>query len=519
MRSKITRRDVLSGTAVAAGAFAAPMILKRSAAFGQALPDPDKVLSEIKLGNYVKPAYLEQFGLGPDDVIWDPDKDWIRTVDWERVRREFSGQTTRFAVGAADAQSVQERLEPFRQLSGMDVEVIPIPDDSLFDKVMTDFQAGAGRFDAVQYFSPYLGDFAAPGFLHPLEDYVDKWNYDLSDFADTYRLNYAYFGGKTFGIPYDCDIQMVHVRESLFRDVVGQSVDPAQTIATYDDLIRFSRELHKKKEGVSGIGLMTQRGFWSTYTWQHVAAQHGFHMFDENWEPQIESDASVKAVEIILALQNYAPAGVTGWGWPENRSAWLAGQTGMNIAWQDQGNQATRPDQSSIHDDGIVTLFEPRGTGPNARFAPPNIAGSTSSVAANARNPEAGFLVLAFFTTASLQAMNGANANGVGPGQLSVIGNPKFQKIMTAAEVWHKSVGHSWCAPRIPGSLSIDIEIGNQLNAIFTGNASVKEGLAKAQQRARQIMKRNRFYSDTPPVAYSDLAPGLYLGEGKELPF
>jgi multiple sugar transport system substrate-binding protein len=519
MARQVSRRHFLAGTAAATGALAAPQILKPSAAFGQSLPDPDKVLAEIKPGNYVKQDYLEQFGIGPDDELWDPNKDWIRIVDWEKIRSQFAGETTRFAVGAADAQSVSERLEPFRQLSGMDVEVVPIPDDSLFDKAMTDFKSGAGRFDAIQYFSPYLGDFAAPGYLTALDEYVEKWNYPLSDFADTYRLNYAYFGDKVYGIPYDCDIQMVHVRNSVFEDVTGSRAGLADTLQTYDDVLKYAKQLHKPDQGHSGVAMMTQRGFWATYTWQHIAAQYGFDMFDSDWEPQVDSEASVKAVEMMLALQKNAPTGVTGWGWPENRSAWLAGQTAMNIAWQDQGNQATRPDQSSIAGDDVTTVFEPRGTGPNARFAPPNIAGSTSSVSTHAKNPEAGFLVLAFFTTASLEAMNGANANGVGPGHKSVIGNPKFQKIMTAADVWYKSLGHSWCAPRIPGALSIDISIGNQLNAIMTGNKPVKEGLQEAQRRARAVMERNRFYTDNPPVEYTKVEPGLYLGKDKPLPF
>jgi multiple sugar transport system substrate-binding protein len=210
---------------------------------------------------------------------------------------------------------------------------------------------------------------------------------------------------------------------------------------------------------------------------------------------------------------------VTGWGWPENRAAWLGGQTAINIAWQDQGNQSTRPDQSTIWEDEVLTLFEPMGTGAGARFAPPNIAGSTSSIAKNAPNPEAGFLMLAFFTTASLQAMNGANANGVGPGYKSVINNPKFQQIMRSAEVWAKEVDYCWCAPRIPGGLPIDISFGNELNAAMTGNKSIKDALADGQKRVRQIMERNGFYSGKAPVDYASIAPGLWLGKDKPLPF
>ena len=519
MNSEMSRRQFMQTTALAVTALATPVVLRGTAALAATLPDPDKVLSSINCGNFVKKDYLEQFGIGPNELLWDPKKDWIRTADWEAIRSKFAGQKTRFAIGAADADSVSANLDPFRKLSGMDVEVVPIPDDQLFDKAMTDFSAGAGRFDTIEYFSPYLGDFAAPGYLHDISEYVDKWKFPMDDFADTYRLNYGYVGDKMYGIPYDCDFQMIQVRGKAFKDVTGQDVHEHGTIRTYDDLLKFADELNKPKKGYSGIALMTQRGFWATYTWQHIAAQFGLELFNDKWEPQFDSEAGMKAAEIIMKLQKSAPAGVTGWGWPENRSAWLGGQTAMNIAWQDQGNQALRKDQSTIWNDDIVSLYEPLASASNAHFAPPNIAGSTASVAANAKNPEAGFLMLAFFCTASIQAMNGANANGVGAGYKSVINNKNFQKIMVSAPVWAAEVDYAWCAPRIPGGLPIDIALGNELNAAFTGNKSIKDALTEGTKRAKEIMKRNGFYSGKPPVDYATIKDRLWLGKDKKLPY
>jgi multiple sugar transport system substrate-binding protein len=519
MRDEISRRQFVKSTALAAGALAAPTIWRVDAAFADTLPDPDEVLKTINLGNYVNKQYLEQFGLGPDDLLWDPKLDWIRTADWEAIRSKFAGQTVRFAMGAADASSVSTYIDPFRKLSGMQVEVVAIPDAQLFDKAITNFQTKAGRFDAIEYFSPYLGDFAAPGYLYDISEFVEKWKFPMHDFVDTYRLNYAQWGDHLYGIPYDCDFQQFQVRGKQFKQILGSDVHEHGTIKTYDDLLRVAKELNKPKLGFSGIGLMTQRGFWATYSWQHVGAQHGLRLFDENWEPQFDSEAGIKAAEIILEMQKSAPAGVTGWGWPENRGAWLGGQVAMNMAWQDQGNQCYRKDQSTIWDDDVVTIYEPLASEGAPHFAPPNVAGSTSSVAASAKNPEAGFLMLAFYTTASLQAMNGANANGVGAGYGSVINNKNFQKIMVPADVWAAEVPYAWCAPRIPGGLPIDIALGNQLNAAFTGNKSIKDALKEGNRMAKEIMKRNGFYSDKPPLAYDSIKDRIWLGKDKKLPF
>ncbi|MDW3223348.1 MAG: extracellular solute-binding protein [Paracoccaceae bacterium] len=511
----LSRRSFLKSSSAAG--FAAGGLSFGSAALADGhLPDPQSVLDDISINKYVRQDYRDLYGMSDDKPIWDSNKDWIRTVDWEAVRSELAGTTVRFAIGAADAESAAEGLVPFEKLSGITVELVPIPDDSFYDKALAEFISGNASFDALQFFSPWLGDFAAPGFLASLDDYADKWGLPLDDFYDTYRLNYGFFNGKMYGIPFDCDIQMVHVRKGYMETLLGGSVDKVTSIPTYDELIRVSGELNKIEPGVSGVGMMAAPGFWSTYTWEHIAAQAGMMLFDENWEPIFNGDAGMKGLEIIMALTKNANEGHAGAGWPENRAAWLGGQVATNISWQDSGTQAMRPDQSQIVDD-FVTIYEPRIDG--GRFAPPNIAGSTSCVAASAQNPEGAFLMLAFLTTGSIMAMNEANANGVAPGYKSVLTNTNLQEVSQPAKVWADSLEHAWCSPRLPGAFPIEQAIGNEINRAVVGQITPKEALDNAAAAVKQIMSSNGFYQGNDPVDYAAAAPGLYVGEGKDLPF
>ena len=138
---------------------------------------------------------------------------------------------------------------------------------------------------------------------------------------------------------------MVHIRPSVFKKI-GIDADRVNSIATYDDMIRIAPELNKAEKGVNAIGMMCGRGFWATYTWQHIAAQYGMQLFNENWEPIFNGDAGVKGLETIVALSKHAIEGVAAADWPTNRAAWLGGQVACNISWQDSGTQATRADQS-----------------------------------------------------------------------------------------------------------------------------------------------------------------------------
>ena len=508
-RRSFLRTGAAFGLASVPAGFALPALAKSD------LPDIQSILDKISVAGYVREDYRNLYKM-TDDPLWDPKKDWIRTVDWEKVRSEQAGKTVRFAIGAADADSAAAGLKPFEALSGITVELVPIPDDSFYDKAIAEFISGNASFDALQFFSAWLGDFAGPGFLAPLDDYAAKWKLPLDDFYDTYRLNYGYFGGKLVGIPFDCDIQMVHVRNSVMEKVLGGPVDRVKSIPTYDELIRVSAEANKLGGGVAGIGMLGARGFWATYTWEHIAAQAGMQLFDDNFQPQLTSDASMKGMDILLALSKNAIEGVAGASWGENRAAWLGGQVATNISWQDSGTQAMRPDQSKIVGD-FTTIYEPRIAG--GIWAPPNIAGSTSCVTATAQNPEGAFLMLAFLTTSSIMAMNEANANGVAPGYHSVLSNEKMRAVSQPMKVWSESLDHAWCSPRIPGMFEMDQALGNEINRAITGQITGKEALENGQKAWAAILTKNGFGTDKAPVKYADVKPGTYVGAGKPLPF
>ena len=444
LTNKLSRRSLLKATA-ATGAVAAVggvNMFNINGAFA-AMANPADVLANINVANYVHKDYQKQFNLKGDETLWDPKKDWIRTVDWEAVRKEHAGKTVRLLISSDDREAALAGTKPFFELSGIKIDLVAIPDSDMQNKIVSEAVSGNPSFDCVQFFSPWLGDFAAQGMLAKLDDYAAKWKLPLDDYYDTYRLNYANFGDKgMFGIPFDCDLQQVHIRKSVFKKVLGKDPDAINTIPSYEEMIRLAPELNKAEKGVAGIGMMAGRGFWATYLWEHIAAQHGMMLFNDKWEPIFNGDAGVKGLETILALSKNAIEGVAAADWPTNRGAFLGGQIACNISWQDSGNQATRPDQSKLGDD-IMTIYEPRVKG--GVYCPPNIAGSTSAVAASSPEPEAAFLLLAFLTTASIMAMNEANANGVAPGYRSVLNNENLRKVSQPAKIWSESLDYAWC--------------------------------------------------------------------------
>jgi multiple sugar transport system substrate-binding protein len=107
----MSRRSFLR-TGVALGATAGVMGLKTPALAQSDLPDVQSVLDQITVENYVRADYRQLYNMS-NEPLWDPARDWIRGVDWEKVRTELAGTTVRFAIGAADQESAAEGLVPF----------------------------------------------------------------------------------------------------------------------------------------------------------------------------------------------------------------------------------------------------------------------------------------------------------------------------------------------------------------------------------------------------------------------
>ena len=97
--NKLSRRSLLKATAAtgAAAAVGGVNLFNVNRAFA-AMMNPADVLANINVANYVHKDYQKQYNLNGDELLWDPKKDWIRTADWEGIRKAHAGKTVRFLI-------------------------------------------------------------------------------------------------------------------------------------------------------------------------------------------------------------------------------------------------------------------------------------------------------------------------------------------------------------------------------------------------------------------------------------
>src|SRR5207247_2582874 len=98
--------------------------------------------------------------------------------------------------------------------TGCKVKVVEVPTAEMFTKIMQEYRAGTGAYDALNVIPAWMPDLAQAGALEPLDAMVDKYGYrdELKKIAPTYRDNQMTVGDKIYGFPDDGDVFVMYYR-------------------------------------------------------------------------------------------------------------------------------------------------------------------------------------------------------------------------------------------------------------------------------------------------------------------
>src|SRR5712692_8669658 len=119
--------------------------------------------------------------------------------------QKYKGQTITI-VWEAGLQS----LDPlhfsgpkWKELTGIDVKVIEVATAEMFTKIMQEYKAGTGAYDALNVIPAWMPDLAGAGALEVLDPYVAKYGYadELQKIAPTFRDNQMKVNDKIYGFP------------------------------------------------------------------------------------------------------------------------------------------------------------------------------------------------------------------------------------------------------------------------------------------------------------------------------
>ena len=233
--------------------------------------------------------------------------------------------------------------------TGCKVKVIEVPTAEMFTKIMQEFRAGTGAYDALNVIPAWMPDLVQAGALEVLDPYVDKYGFraELQKIAPTYRDNQMTVNGKIYGFPDDGDVFLFYYRKDIFaradlkkafKAKHNYDLAPPKTWKQFDEIGSFLTDA-LKKDGTYGAAFFREPPY-TMFMFQERFRVEGGKFFDANMKATVNSPIGVQVLTDMRKENRFMPPGVEKFGFVENLATFLKGESAMTISWPPYGRFA-----------------------------------------------------------------------------------------------------------------------------------------------------------------------------------
>ncbi len=429
---------------------------------------------------------------------WDPTEyitttDWVRSIDWGKVKSKYAGQTVTMACEGVDISAPQTFQPGFQGISGASLQLFGIPPETLHEKLMAEFTAGTGRYDTAELFGAWAQAYFP--YMIDIRPFAQTYGVDLKDIHPAFRMMNTGPNGELLGVVEDADLHSFICRKNLL-DKAGLKIP-----TTWDEVLEACEVLKPigAKEGwYPWITYYSAKGFLTFWYWGTIAVQFRDVTYTrlDSWEPNFVGDeeGGVRALEIHKKLLEYSPPGSINNTYELGREQWLAGLGAMATSHQCWPRQSYDPELSKIsplNTDNIIEIRPyPKGT---TNHAPENITTTYLGIPKTSKQQELAFLWSVYMNSQESSALMGCHGTGVESGFVSVISNPKVWKGQPAYKnIWETA----WTAATetfvyIPEAYAIEEAAGAEIYRYLDGSEpSAKKALQNAEAEVRKILDK-----------------------------
>ncbi|MGV2939726.1 ABC transporter substrate-binding protein [Mesobacillus sp. LC4] len=251
--------------------------------------------------------------------------------DKEKDGGTKSGEKTEISFWHAMSGPGQEALDGIVAdfNNSQDKVVVNAEFQGTYEEALTKLRSVGGTDNApaiMQVFEVGTKYMIESGFIEPMQTFIDKDNYDLSQLEENI-LNYYKVDGKLYSMPFNSSTPVMIYNKDAFKEAGLDSESPPQT---FSEVKAAAEKLTKKNERF-GFSMLTYGWFFE----QLVATQGGLYVDNDNGR----SDDATKAVfngeeglRVFKFLDDMNKAGTFGnygTNWDDIRAAFQTGKVAM----------------------------------------------------------------------------------------------------------------------------------------------------------------------------------------------
>ena len=399
-------------------------------------------------------------------------------------------------VNNGDMIRMQGYTDDFTAKTGHEVEWVTLEENVLRQRVTTDISTKGGAFDIMtigMYETPIWG---ANGWLIPLDNLSAE--YDVDDILPAMRGGLSH-DGTLYAAPFYGESSMVMYRTDLV-EATGMAMPEAPT---WEQIAELARAMTDREKGINGICLRGKAGWGEGGAFITVTANSfGARWFDENWKAQFDQPEWANALNFFVDLMADAgPPGYATNGFNENLSLFQQGRCGMWIDATVAASFVTNPNDSTVADKVGFALAPDTGLGKRSNW----LWAWALAIPAGTQKADAAKQFIEWATSKDYIELVAAKEGwaNVPPGaRTSLYENPEYQKVpfaqktlesINAADPMNPTVkpvpyvGIQFVA--IPEFAGIATEVSQEFSAVYAGQQTVDEALAKAQALTTDAME------------------------------
>lgn len=416
-------------------------------------------------------------------------------------RRDSAGELTVATVNNADMILMQRLSREFEHESGIKLHWVVLGESILRQRLTVDVSTGGNTFDVITIGSYETPLWAARGWLVSLDDFGADYDYD--DIFDVIRQGLSY-QGRLYAAPFYGESSFTYYRSDLFARA-GLTM-PEQP--SYEDIRHFASLLHDPARGVYGICLRGEPGWGQNVAYLSTLVHaFGGRWVDLEWKPQLTSPEWTQAVSLYVSLlRDFGPPGSVSDGYNEDRALFSTGNCAL---WVDSTAAAAYLLDAKQSKVSRTTAFAkaPLAKSP-ARSA--WVWAWALAVPKSSRKAAAAKEFVKWATSRRYVALVGERFGWLlaPPGtRKSTYASPEYNQAAPFARLVRDSILHAnFTKPtvqpvpyvgiqyvEIPEFQAIGAEVGQEISAALTGDATVAQALGLAQEEAERELRRGGY--------------------------
>jgi multiple sugar transport system substrate-binding protein len=398
-------------------------------------------------------------------------------------------QLTLAVVSGVEGEALQQAARDYEAQKGVHIQIATFPPLNLFEKELIDLKSRTGAYDLIMLDDPWFPRFASEQLLTELTPLLQKRGQSGpdSDFVDTSvaLCRHPYESGPLYALPYVGNSQLFFYRKDLFEKHSLKAPE------TWNDVLAAAKTIHEKEttgangNRIHGYVMRAAQGNAAVADFMPLFWAFGGEMFGPDGKASVNSPEGIAALEFMIELGKYSPAGYASFNADEVSAHLLQGTAAMSINWPAWISSFSDPAKSKVIGKIEFTTL-PAAQKPGQA----EIGNWLIAIPRYSQNAEDAIDFLLWATSA--EQMRKSAERGNPPTRKSLFRDAELVAKFPAYPAQLRSLESSRPRPRTPHWTEIENAFGIFLSKANSGTLSPAEAMNQANAEIDKILQRTK---------------------------